>query len=263
MSIKRNDYVYAVNASVRKNKLKRFFFADSYFLRNLATVFNKLPERVDLRKTGFYSSVLDQGPMESSVGISLVNGCLEYVSKKDLEIFESLSPLYVYKRDRLSFLPDPRRTSTTLLDGIEVLINEGCAPQRYDEYAERNFNYFDRSNELAILSTPYIVRRVYKLNSIRDIKRCLNDGYPVCSVMKVYSSLFDIQVYRNGDIPMPEKNESLIGHHAITLVGYDDLMGQFIVRNSWSKSWGDYGYGYLPYKTAKKLLLDKYSLRLQ
>ena len=69
-------------------------------------------------------------------------------------------------------------------------------------------------------------------------------------------------VYRTGEIPYPDKSETLIGHHAVTIVGYDDMANSFIVRNSWSKSWGDYGYGHLPYQTAKKLLVENYSLRL-
>jgi len=262
MAINRNDYVYAVNASVRKSTLKRFFFTDSYFVRNLAKTFKRLPDRVDLRSSGFYSNVLDQGPMETSIGISLVNGCLEYCAKKDLDIYETLSVLYVYRKDRVSIFPDPRRTSTTLLDAIEVLINLGCAPRMYDEYILKNFNYFNHSKDLAILSSPYIVPKVYRFNSVRDIKRCLADGYPVAVTLKVFTSLFDVMVYRNGEIPLPSKSETLLGHHSVTIVGYDDLTQSFIVRNSWSKSWGDYGYGYLSYKTAKALIVESYSLKL-
>jgi Papain family cysteine protease len=263
MLIKRNDYVYAVNASARKNKLKRFFFADSYFIHNLTTTFKSLPKRVDLRKTGFYSNVVDQGTMETSIGISLVNGCLEYISRKDIEMFEVLSPLYVYKKDRTAMFPDSRRTSTTLLDAIEILINLGCVPKKFDAYSSSNFNYFENGEAMSILGSPYIVRKVYKLNSIRDIRRCLADGYPVASLLKVYSSLFDVSVYRTGEILHPDKTEPLIGHHAVTIVGYDDLTNSFIIRNSWSKSWGDYGYGYLPYATAKNMIVESYSLRVK
>jgi cathepsin L len=35
--------------------------------------------------------------------------------------------------------------------------------------------------------------------------------------------------------------------HAIVLVGYDDDREVWIIRNSWGSSWGDRGYGYIPY----------------
>ena len=43
-------------------------------------------------------------------------------------------------------------------------------------------------------------------------------------------------------------NSSLRGGHAICVVGYDDDTQLFKFKNSWSNSWGDNGYGYLPYE---------------
>lgn len=66
----------------------------------------------------------------------------------------------------------------------------------------------------------------------------------------VYSSL------RNAaDIPLPTSLDSLQGGHAVMAVGYDDnhivpgsSRGSLIIRNSWGPSWGENGYGYLPYE---------------
>jgi C1A family cysteine protease len=47
---------------------------------------------------------------------------------------------------------------------------------------------------------------------------------------------------------MPNINkELLLGGHAIVCVGYNDNTQQWIMRNSWSSSWGAKGYFYLPY----------------
>ena len=38
------------------------------------------------------------------------------------------------------------------------------------------------------------------------------------------------------------------GSHSIPLVGYSDNEQHLIFVNSWGCSWGDDGYGYLPYR---------------
>ncbi len=40
---------------------------------------------------------------------------------------------------------------------------------------------------------------------------------------------------------------SMNWRHAIVLVGYNDSKNVWIIRNSWGPSWGDHGYGYIPY----------------
>ena len=58
---------------------------------------------------------------------------------------------------------------------------------------------------------------------------------------------------------MPAPKEEAIGRHAVLLVGYDDELvvpgvdggpsatGALLFKNSWDMSWGDQGYGWLPY----------------
>ena len=52
---------------------------------------------------------------------------------------------------------------------------------------------------------------------------------------------------RTGRVPMPGPNEALLGGHAVLAVGYDDAAGVFLIRNSWGSSWGQRGYGAMPY----------------
>ena len=48
-------------------------------------------------------------------------------------------------------------------------------------------------------------------------------------------------------VPMPKEGEEVIGGHAIFGCGFLEDKKQFIFRNSWGESWGDQGYGYIPY----------------
>ena len=68
----------------------------------------------------------------------------------------------------------------------------------------------------------------------------------------VYSSINFVGA--DGKIPYPGKGEKIVGGHAIVAAGYDDKMvinnskpGAFLIRNSWGKTWGEDGYGWLPY----------------
>jgi C1A family cysteine protease len=63
----------------------------------------------------------------------------------------------------------------------------------------------------------------------------------------VYQSFEGDVVAKTGVLPMPAKNESVIGGHAVMAVGYDDAKSAFIVRNSWGNAWGLKGYFYMPY----------------
>ena len=53
----------------------------------------------------------------------------------------------------------------------------------------------------------------------------------------------------DGIVVMPDTtNESVLGGHALLVVGYPVMTGQLylIVRNSWGATWGDHGYCYIP-----------------
>jgi hypothetical protein len=63
----------------------------------------------------------------------------------------------------------------------------------------------------------------------------------------LYESFESETVARTGRVPMPSKKEKVLGGHALLIVGFKDDTSEFIVRNSWSASFGDGGYIYLPY----------------
>ena len=64
----------------------------------------------------------------------------------------------------------------------------------------------------------------------------------------VEANLPAFQLYTSGVVT---KNCGTLVDHAILAVGYDDAKQQVCFRNSWNTTWGDKGYGYLPYSYFK------------
>lgn len=83
------------------------------------------------------------------------------------------------------------------------------------------------------------------LGSILAIRAAIVANGPVLIALPVYSFLSNF---------WEPRNNSPIGHHAVTLVGYDDREKDFILRNSWGTGWGLDGYSYFPYDRVDKII---------
>ena len=93
-----------------------------------------------------------------------------------------------------------------------------------------------------------------------QVIKLLDDGHPV-AVGTVWSKVF----LNDGEIPMQDEDEVNWGGHGILFVGYqyDEKKaggGYFIFRNSWGESFGDKGYGTMPFAFALKYANDAVAL---
>lgn len=71
---------------------------------------------------------------------------------------------------------------------------------------------------------------------VDTVKAALKKG-PLVTTMKVYE---DFLSYKSG--VYAHKSGSLLGGHAVSLVGFDDAKRAWLVQNSWGSSWGDGGF---------------------
>lgn len=85
---------------------------------------------------------------------------------------------------------------------------------------------------------------------IRMVKTVLSFGYPVVFGLSI-ENLFIQYVTDTIDgrhvIKMPRAPYTTVGEHAQLIVGWDDRLAAFRVRNSWTRNWGDGGYCWIPY----------------
>ncbi len=79
------------------------------------------------------------------------------------------------------------------------------------------------------------------VRDVEAVKQALQNG-PVVTTLSVYA---DFMNYASG--VYKHVSGSVLGGHAISIVGYDDAKQAFIVRNSWGHEWGQDGFGYVAY----------------
>lgn len=81
------------------------------------------------------------------------------------------------------------------------------------------------------------------ITNIEEMKKALESG-PLVGVMDVHESFMHYidGVYHNlGDI------DPIVGGHCISIVGFDDSKGAWLLRNSWGTGWGMQGYCWIQY----------------
>jgi C1A family cysteine protease len=204
----------------------------------------KLPPAVDLRSD--CTQVYDQGQLGACTGFASAHGLLEFLLKKTHGTSPAMSPLYVYYYERVAENTVNLDAGAQICDAIAVLLHEGCATEATDPYYVENFKIHP-STEAEAEAGKYKIKTATHLHTLQDMKHCLASGNAFIGGISVYASFESEMVARTGNVPMPQAGEEILGGHAITIVGYNDQNQTFIMRNSWSSSWGVGGYCLLSY----------------
>jgi C1A family cysteine protease len=203
------------------------------------------------------TSVKNQGSIGSCTAhasIALLECNLKrFASDTRNDVFSELFTYYVTRvnvakgsaiEDKGAYLRD---TLTSLVRYGSCL--EGSCPYLIQDYSnvpstgayQEALNY----QVLTYLSIPVGTTLVERQTCLTTLKGILQNGYPFVGGFTCYSNLYSGQ---SGNVPLPVSNSTIIGGHAVCFVGYDDTKQVFKFKNSWGSSWGDNGYGYLPYQ---------------
>lgn len=203
-----------------------------------------LPESVDLRSK--FSPVEDQGSIGSCTANALA-GALELLDKADGGTFVNASRLQIYfdERIRMGIQYKYVDSGAFLRDGVKVCAS-GYASENIWPYVPSKFavtpSPATRKDALKRKITAY-----YRISNLNELKDALAKGIPVVFGFSVYSSMMTDAVSKTGIVPTPSGKDTMQGGHAVCAAGYDDRKGVIIFRNSWGTSWGNKGYGFLPY----------------
>lgn len=204
-----------------------------------------MPSRVDLRDK--LPPIGDQGQIGSCTAWASTAAWraeLMRQGKPDLEPSELAQ--YYWTRS----LEGTTRSDAggTIRDAIKVLAKIGAAPEALWPY---DVTKLTKAPPAAVKQAAHAhLALVYEAvpQALTALITAIQAGYPVVLGIGVYASFESDAVARSGVVPLPQNTEALLGGHAICLVGYDTQARRFTFRNSWGTSWGDKGYGYLPWE---------------
>lgn len=204
--------------------------------------------------------VYDQGPIGSCTANSAGSMYSAVVRKQSSQLFIP-SRLFLYYNTRAIQGTINYDSGASLRDTMKSLRQSGVCdetswPYQYEKlYQQPSSNCYAEGAEHQAISYAAVAI------SLASMKNVLNTRPFVLGIM-VYSSFFNPSVSKTGNVPVPTKNERLLGGHAILVMGFDDRRKAFLCRNSWGTSWGLKGDFYLPYSyaTNRRLAFDAWVL---
>ncbi len=203
-------------------------------------------ERVDLRAA--FPPVRDQGPRGTCLAFA-VTAAHESTRAAGLAVAEDLAEEVLYWGCKQ--IDADRESGSAFLSSTAAL-------ERWGQPDEQHWPYDAARDDASASYCPPpgaldpSVCRLTRLSQIEatsdEIRRWLRRGRAVALGLWLTRGFLE---GRGGAIPAPRAGEPRLEGHAVLVVGYDDAaggsQGTLIIRNSWGPTWGDGGYGYLPY----------------
>jgi len=209
------------------------------------SIVRELPAVVDLRR--HCPPVYDQRHL-NSCSANAIAAALRYDElKQGRQRVAPPSRLFIYYNERVLSGVVGTNSPVSLRDGYRTVTKVGACPEAMWPYLVRRFRAIPparcfRSAQRRRAIAYYRIRR-----SVSQLRACLAEGFPFVLAIAVHASMMGRDVRRTGIVPMPTHHDRIRGGHAILAVGYDHARRLLIFRNSWGRTWGDRGYGYLPY----------------
>ena len=216
-------------------------------------------------------SVYDQGQLGSCTANSIAADVQYDLIRQGLPAFPP-SRLFIYYNERNMEGTVGQDAGAVIRDGIKSINALGVCDEVLWPYVESQFTVKPPQICYDQASTTKALQYEAVNQDLESIKQALTQGTPVVIGFTVYESFESLVVAQSGIMPMPGPDESVLGGHAVLIVGANDSQSPlngcppqcFIVRNSWGTSWGASGYFYAPfgYFTNPNLASDLWAIQV-
>lgn len=215
-----------------------------------------LPASIDFRDA--FGPVVDQGEIGDCTGCSLA-GMMQALIVEAGRPAVVLDVDEIYYEERLAEGTPTQDSGANPVDGLNFLQRVGVAPAQdgpAPDVLETTPPTMQALQDgalyrIASWAPIALTQSADARTAILPVLQLLAQQVPIEIAIAVHQSFENAG---DGNIPMPGEppQDPMMGGHAIVLAGYKDDTtapggGYVIFRNSWTASWGDGGYGYLPY----------------
>lgn len=220
-----------------------------------------LPEKVDLRPE--MPPVYNQGLLGSCTA-NAGGASFAYMHKKLEDLLFMPSRLFIYYNTRRLDGTIKYDAGSTIRATMKAMAKYGAPQEILWPYEIEKFKAKPAATVYADGKKNLVTQYLRVPQTEAGIKTSLAQGFPIVFGFSVYESFEAPEVIQTGVAKMPTLEESLVGGHAVMIVGYDDAEKMFIVRNSWGEQWGDKGYFYMPYEYVlhRELSADFWTIRI-
>jgi C1A family cysteine protease len=205
-----------------------------------------LPTQVDLSTQADMPPVYAQGDLNSCTG-NAIAAAVDFDNHVQTQQFLSPSRMWIWYQARVIEGTASQDVGAQIRDGAKVVASLGVCPESDWPYDPAEYTQAPPQTDYSAALGDRVLTYAAVPQLLWPIKSVLASGRPVTFGFTVYSSFESAQVAATGIVPMPSPDESVIGAHSVVLVGYDDAVDRFRVRNSWGTTWGQDGYFEMPY----------------
>jgi hypothetical protein len=203
----------------------------------------------NLPKTFFISNILlpvrNQG--QTNCCVAYATACaIEYKNIMTKKYLDYLSPAFIYTNRNDTSIDD----GMTSIDAISIVKKYGVSTDKFFPMEKLNKSIqpyvYDDAQKYKVTQYNYIVK-------LDTLKIALFNNGPVMAILPVYNST--TMFWKNN----ATINNTDIGYHCISIIGFDDVNEQLLIRNSWGTNWGMSGNTWFPYSDFK-LIVESWTL---
>lgn len=213
--------------------------------KTFRTFLTSTVKSVDLRSK--CPPVYDQGQLGSCTANSI--GFIhefDQMKQNSPNVFTP-SRLFIYYNERDMEGTVSQDSGAAVSDSVKTITKQGVCPETMWPYDISKFAVKPPASCYTEALNNQAVKFLQVNQTLNDLKQALIEGFPIAFGFTVYQSFESDAVAKSGILPMPQPGETVIGGHAVAIVGFDDSKSAFIARNSWSATWGLNGYFMMPY----------------